>query len=193
MDTTKRLITVEYVDQINDLQVFCDKCADLGYKNNSSTVAMKLDWCSCIDGRFFLTYDDKEIVAVSGCHPLPQVDATTWRVLFRGANLVSNIFGLVSKSHMTSTGFFYHVLPQVAWAQAHGGKKFVITTNWSNPEIKSMEKSHRTFKLLERQGLVSCLVERIELFNTTQTVWQLDLDKYRQLRQEFIERNIDIK
>jgi len=94
---------------------------------------------------------------------------------------------------MTSTGFFYHVLPQVAWAQAHGGKKFVITTNWVNSEIKSMEKSHRTFKLLERQGLVSCLIDRIELFNTTQTVWQLNLDKYNQLRQEFIERNIDIK
>jgi len=193
MDTTKRLITVEYTDQITDLQVFCNKCADLGYKNNSSITAMKLDWCNSIDGKFFLTYDDKEIVAVSGCHPLPEVDAATWRILFRGVNLVNNIFGIVSKSHMTSAGFFYHVLPQVAWAQAHGGKKFVITTNWVNSEIKSMEKSHRTFKLLERQGLVSCLVEKMELFNTTQTVWQLNLDKYLQLRQEFIERNIDIK
>jgi hypothetical protein len=193
MDTTKRLTTIEYTDQVDDLDVFCQKCGELGYKNNDSVKAMKLDWCRRIGGQYFLTYDNKEIIAVSGCHPLPEVGATTWRLLFRGANLKNNIFGVMSKSHMTSTGFFYHMLPQVAWAQEHGGDQFVITTNWVNPEIKSMEKSHRTFKLLERQGLVSCLVEKMELFNTIQTVWQLNLSKYSQLRQEFIERNVDIK
>ena len=193
MDTTKRLTTIEYTDQTNDLEVFCDKCADLGYKNNSSVKSMKLDWCLNSGGKFFMTYRNEEIIALSGCHPLPEVGPATWRLLFRGVNLKNNIFGVMSKSHMTSTGFFYHVLPQVAWAQEHGGDQFVITTNWVNPEIKSMEKSHRTFKLLERQGLVSCLVEKMELFNTIQTVWQLNLSKYSQLRQEFIERNVDIK
>jgi hypothetical protein len=154
---------------------------------------MKLDWCRRINGEFFLTFDTDGLIAVSGCHPLPEVGTTTWRLLFRGVNLKNNIFNIVSKSHMTSTGFFYHVLPQIEWARAHGGDQFVITTNWANPEIPSMEKSHRIFKLLERQGLVTCLIEKINLFNTDQTVWQLNVDKYTELRTEFaVRNNIDI-
>jgi hypothetical protein len=175
-----------------DLEDFCFKCGQLGYHNNSSLTAMKLDWCIDNGGQVFLTYLDDTLIGLSGCHPLPQIGNDVFRLLFRGVELPEyrNLFGIVSKTHMASLPFYYHVPLGVEWGKKFNATKFVVTTNWSNPDgITSMSKSHRVFQLLEKQGLVSCLEENISLFNTEQSVWNLNLEKYFIARDGFKNRN----
>ena len=190
MESEKRLTTVAYGPKYeNDLRWFCQMCAKLGYINNTDFTKMKLDWCLETGGQFYLTYINNKLNAISGCHPLPEVGPTTYRMLFRGVNLDGNALQIVSKTHMNSVAFLLHIPRQIEWAKQHGADQFVITTNWVNPEIKSMEGSHRVMKLLERQGLVDCLIDKIELFYTTQTVWKINVKNYLEARTEFIKRH----
>ena len=76
-------------DLIPQLEVFCKKALILGYENNSSLKAMKYDWCK-EHGEFFCAIKDENIVAVAGCHPLPEVSENAWRILFRGCELPQN-------------------------------------------------------------------------------------------------------
>lgn len=193
MVSEKRLNTFQY-DQSHkiNLEKFCASCGNLGYYNNESLQAIKLDQCIDQGGQFFLTYLDDNLISISGCHPLPQIDSNTFRVLFRGVELPEyrNLFAITSKTHMTSLPFYYHLPLQIKWARQQGANKFVVTTNWSNPDgIKSMSKSHRVFQLLERQGMVSCLVNRMTLFNTEQSVWEINLEHYFLAREGFRARN----
>lgn len=193
MVSEKRLKTYQYEQAHRDnLEKFCKDCGNIGYHNNSSLQAIKLDWCIDQGGQFFLTYLDDYLIGISGCHPLPQVDSSVFRVLFRGVELPEhrNLFRITSKTHMTSLPFYYHLPLEVEWGKKQGASKFVVTTNWSNPDgIASMSKSHRVFQLLERQGMVSCLVERMTLFETDQSVWELNLDQYNTAREGFRTRN----
>jgi hypothetical protein len=191
MGAEKRLITTIYDrSQKEDLLKFCSSCDLAGYANNRSLQSMKLDWCLDLGGAFYTSRLENEIISVSGCHPLKEVGSDVYRILFRGAELpqYKNYHGIMSKTHMGSIPFFYHVPLQIKYGQEVGYKRFVITTNWTN-SISSMEKSHRVFNLLERQGLVTKLVDKMMLFYTEQSVWELDLDMYFKLRTEFKDRH----
>lgn len=189
MDAKERLITVPYAPEHKPaLEEFCIQCSKHGYKNNESLGAIRLDWCLSIGGQFFLTFLDDKIISISGCHPL----LDNYRVLFRGATLpeYQNIFGVPSKAHMGSIPFFSHMPLQMAWAESQQYTKHVVTTNWSNPDgITSMSHSHRVFQLLEKQGIVSCLYEKINIFNTDQSVWLMNKENYFNARNGFKDRN----
>lgn len=188
MDTNKRLKTVGYTDQhLGFVEEFCQQCKLVGYKNNESIEAMKLDWCLSQGGQFFLTYLDDRIISLSGCHPLSEVSKNTYRVLFRGATLpeYQNLTGAMSKTHMNSIPFFYHVPRQIKWAKQVDRDCIVVTTNYENTEIKSMSKSHRVFHSLAKQGIVNQLVEKMNLFYTEQAVWQINENEYFKHRSEY--------
>lgn len=188
MATKERLTTVFYGKEYRkDLEIFCERARDQGYKNNESLEAMRLDWCISNGGQFFLSYLGDKIISVSGCHPLYNV-GNYFRALFRGATLheYQNYYGVPSKAHMGSIPFYDHLPLQIAWAK----KDVVVTTNWDNPDgIVSMSGSHRVFKLLERQGLVSCIKEKVNLFNTDQSVWKINIDAYLTAREGYRIRN----
>ncbi len=188
MDSKERLKTVAYLPQYREhLIEFCNEAGQQGYKNNHSLEAMRLDWCINKGGQFFLSYLGDKIISVSGCHPLPEA-GDYFRVLFRGATLnqYQNYYGIPSKTHMGSIPFYDHLPLQLAWAN----RDAVVTTNWNNPDgIESMGHSHRVFKLLERQGLVTCLKEKINLFNTDQSIWKINTDAYYKARNGYKERN----
>ena len=76
-------------DLIPQLEVFCKEAEKLGYENNSSLKAMKYDWCK-ERGEYFCAIKNGKIVAVAGCHPLPEVNENAWRILFRGCELPQN-------------------------------------------------------------------------------------------------------
>lgn len=190
MDTKKRLTTVLYSNIHRPaLEKFCKSCQEQGYKNNQSLDAIKLEWCLDHGGQFFLTYLDDVIISISGCHPLPEVGTDVYRILFRGATLeqYQNHLGITSKTHMTSIPFYTHIPLAIDWVKRN--KRLVITTNWNNPTIVSMNKSHRVLGLLAKQGIVDCLIEKTELFYTEQTVWQLNTDRYLEARHQFKQRN----
>jgi hypothetical protein len=188
MDTKERLTTLAYQPEHRSALIeFCEHAGEQGYKNNRSLEAMRLDWCINTGGQFFVSFLGEKIVSVSGCHPLPEV-GDCFRVLFRGATLnqYQNYYGIPSKTHMGSIPFYDHLPLQISWAN----KDVVVTTNWNNPDgIVSMGHSHRVFKLLEKQGLVSCLTEKINLFNTDQAVWKINQAAYFKARTGYQERN----
>lgn len=192
MVAAERLTTVIFSDQYTDqVEKFCLSCREHGYKNNESIKAMKLDWCLDQGGQFFLTYFDDKIISLSGCHPLPQAGKDVYRILFRGITLpeYKNLQGALNKAHMNSIPFYNHIPEQVKWIKGLTDEpKLVITTNHAN-EITSMEKSHRVFKLLEKQQIVSCMHEHLSLFNTDQSVWLLNQDIYNQQRLNYTNRN----
>lgn len=192
MEITKRLTTKNYSDdQIELLEEFCNQCNLDGYQNNKSLDAIKLDWCLVSGGQFFLTYLDNKIISISGCHPLPEIDQFTYRIVFRGATLkqYQNIFNIISKTHMTSIPFLYHMPRQIEWAKGQGYTNFVITTNIDNENIPSMNKSHRVLTSLSKQGMVECIIENKTLFYSEQSVWKLNLEKINQARTEFKTRH----
>jgi hypothetical protein len=192
VETKKRLTTVLYSNSHKlSLEKFCRSCQEQGYKNNQSLDAIKLEWCLDQGGQFFLTYIDDIVVSVSGCHPLPEIGKDVYRILFRGATLrqYQNHLGVMSKTHMTSIPFYTHIPLAAEWVNSMNNKRLVITTNWNNPNIVSMNKSHNVLGLLAKQGIVSCLTEKINLFYTEQTAWQLNIDRYTTARNQFKQRN----
>lgn len=193
MESSQRLTTVAFsFDYIKVLEEFCKECSLVGYKNNDSIKSMKLEWCLKLGGQFFLTFFNDKLISLSGCHPLPEAGDNNYRILFRGATLpkYQNLHGTLSKTHMNSTPFYYHVPKQIDWALSKGYSNYVITTNHKNKDgIESMNKSHRVFKLLEKQNIVSCLHENLWLFNTEQSVWSLNIDNYFIARNNFQTRN----
>jgi len=196
MEINKRLTTVGYTERhLGFVEEFCKECQASGYKNNESVEAMKLEWCLSRGGQFFLTYLDDRIISLSGCHPLKEVGENVYRVLFRGATLpeYQNILGIMSKTHMNSTPFYYHLPRQVSWATASNYETFVVTTNHNNQDgIETMSKSHRVFQLLEKQGIVDCIHKNLKLFYTDQSVWKINLEKYNFARQSFKNRQNEL-
>ena len=91
------MITVTTItkDLIPSLEKFCKKAKALGYENNSSLKEMRFektkDW-----GEYFCAIENDEMIAVAGCHPLPEVSKAGWRILFRGCELprTNNFKGL---------------------------------------------------------------------------------------------------
>lgn len=196
MEINKGLTTVGYTDRhLGFVEEFCKGCQTAGYKNNESLEAMKLEWCLSRGGQFFLTYFNDRIISLSGCHPLKELGENVYRVLFRGATLpeYQNILGIMSKTHMNSTPFYYHLPRQVNWAKASNYETFVVTTNHNNQDgIESMSKSHRVFQLLEKQGIVDCMHRNFKLFYTDQSVWKINLDQYNTARQAFTNRQNEL-
>ena len=81
------MIITPIIDElIPELEVFCKKAKELKYENNSSLKAMKFDWCK-EHGEYFCAIKGNDIVAVAGCHPLPEVASDAWRIMFRGCEL----------------------------------------------------------------------------------------------------------
>ena len=193
MESNQGLTTVEFTsDQISAVEEFCRACELVGYKNNDSVKSMRLDWCLNLGGQFFLTYLNDKIISLSGCHPLPEAGEHVYRILFRGATLpeYQNLHRTLSKTHMNSIPFYYHVPCQILWASSAGYTDYAITTNHNNKDdIQSMNKSHRVFKLLEKQHMVTCLHENLWLFNNAQSVWSVNVDNYNTARNNFKERN----
>lgn len=192
MFSPESLVSVEFSNNyLTDLEKFCKACDAYGYVNNASLNAMKVNWCLENQGQFFLTFFKNTLISVSGCHPLPEAGPNCYRALFRGVTLpeYQNLFKVMSKTHMSSIPFFNHLPLQIAWAISKGYEDIVITTNYDNSKIESMNRSHKVFQSLEKQNIVTCLHRKINIFNTDQSVWKVNQDRYFKIRQEFRDRH----
>jgi hypothetical protein len=158
----------------NKLQVFCDKCNNLGYTNNASFKAMKLEWCKDW-GEYYCAIEDEEIIAVGGCHPLPEVDKNGWRINFRGCELpnTSPYKGL-SKGNWTSITWRDFVPVYIKNCPTN---KLYITTNISNEHSGKALRNHKIHILLEKQNMVSKVCDMV-LYYTDQIVWKLNIDEF---------------
>ena len=60
-----------------------------------------------------------------------------------------------------------------------------ITTNIKHDASGKMNKTHRLFKNLDKLGMVKHYKD-MELYNTEQSVWKLDIDKYKEVRSDVV-------
>ena len=166
-------------DNLDRLREFCNKCAELGYQNNSSFKAMKLDWCK-EHGEYWCAIKDDKIVAVAGCHPLPEVGPNAWRILFRGCELPQNdTFKGLGKGDWNSITQREFIPVMIDWCPSN---ELYITTNIDHEHSNGKaSRNHRLMELLARQRILDKHSDMM-LYYTKQTVWKLNIDEYTRRR-----------
>ena len=162
---------------LSELTGFCKKCYDLGYKNNSSLKEMRWEktkeW-----GDYWGAWHNNSLIAVAGAHPLPEIAENAIRVLFRGCQLYSPYVGL-SPTHMNSVPF-RDILPYQI--DKYIDNDLYITTNIHKDNSGKMHRTHKVMQLLFKKGIVDLYIEDMIIYNTNQSVWKLNKDRYFEIR-----------
>lgn len=173
------IITAITDDLIPKLETFCTKAKALGYENNSSLKAMKYDWCK-EQGEYFCAIKDEEIVAVAGCHPLPEVSENGWRILFRGCELPQqDVFTGLGKGDWNSITQ-REVIPR--FINYCPTDELYITTNIRHEHSNGKAaRNHRLMGLLAKQKILDKHSDMV-LYYTEQTVWRLNIQEYTRRR-----------
>jgi hypothetical protein len=172
-------ITTINDDHIPLLENFCKKAKELGYENNSSLAAMKYDWCK-EHGEYFCAIKNDSIVAVAGCHPLPEVSPTGWRILFRGCELPqTDTFRGLGKGDWNSITQ-REIIPR--FIDFCPTDELFITTNIYHEHSNGKSaRNHKLMGLLARQGILDKHTD-MTLYYTEQTVWKLNVKEYTRRR-----------
>lgn len=167
------------------VEEFCNSCKALGYVNNASIEAMKLDKEDCY---FFLGLDNDKIFTLAGVHKLPEVDDRAWRCLFRGAQLPGytpqwsmDIF----KSGIHFSQLLYrqinHILDLDPLAE------FYISTNISSVTgAKSSRLNSIMMPRIAKMGVWNLHLENFMLYNVPQNLWKINVDRYMELREQWL-------
>ena len=172
------------IEIINDnlkpkLRSFCQKAEALGYENNSSLDAMKFDWCQEI-GKWLCAIENDEIIAVAGCHPLPEVSKNAWRIMFRGCELPKkdNFKGLGKGDWNSITQ--REMIPRfIDWCPSN--QLYITTNTYHEHSNGKAARNHRLMGLLAKQKILDKHSEMM-LYYTEQTVWKLNIEEYTRRR-----------
>jgi hypothetical protein len=180
---------------LDKLQEFCDRCAILGWKNNATFSAIKLERLEMPYGKFFIGYDhSKDIIFnLAGVHHLPEIAPNAWRCLFRGAQLPGySLTGSLTKN-IFKTGYqLSYILPmQMEFIKQYDSTaEFYMTTNNQTTVVDTAGKSKRMdivmSKTLAASKVIDKFAENFELFYTQQTVWKINVEEYYSQRARFI-------
>ena len=166
------------------LEIFCQQAKDIGYENNTSLEAMKFNWCNDW-GKWFCAIKNNKIIAVGGCHPLPEVSPDAWRILFRGCELPNKDThkGLSRYNWYSIT--WREFIPQfIKWCPS---KELYITTNIDNEHSNGKAtRNHKLMGLLAKQNILDKHNDMV-LYYTEQTVWKLNISEYTRRRKELDE------
>ena len=170
------IITPINDELIPELEMFCKKCYHLGYTNNASIEAMRYDWCK-ENGEYFCAIKDDDIIAVAGCHTLPEVDDNGWRILFRGCELpgASPYKGLNKGdwNSITQRDFIPKFIDYIP------SEDLYISTNISNEHSGKALRNHKIMNILAKQkdAYIDNMGDMV-LNQTQQTIWKLNIDQY---------------
>ncbi len=174
------MIIVPLIDElIPELEIFCDKAKELGYTNNSSLKAMKYEWCK-EQGEYFCAIRDDDIIAVAGCHPLPEVGPNAWRIMFRGCELPqTDTFKGLGKGDWNSITQREMIPRFIEWCPSD---ELYLTTNTDHEHSNGKaSRNHRLMGLLAKQGILD-YNGRMILYQTEQALWKLNIDEYTNRR-----------
>ena len=171
-----KIITDELVPA---LELFCKKATQFKYENNSSLKAMKFDWCK-EQGEYFCAIKDNEIVAVAGCHPLPEVNSNAWRILFRGCELpMQDTFRGLGKGDWNSITQREMIPKFIEYCPTD--ELYITTNTYHEHSNGKAARNHKLMGLLDRQGILDKHSEMM-LYYTEQTVWKLNIEEYTRRR-----------
>jgi len=172
-------------DLISRLEIFCRKARALGYTNNASLKRMKYDWCK-ENGEYFCAIKGNDIIAVAGCHKCPEIHEGAWRILFRGCELpgTSPYKGLNKGdwNSITQRDFIPKFIDYIP------SKELYISTNISNEHSGKALRNHKIMSILANQkdAYLNYICD-MTLFETEQTIWQLNIGKYLERRSKLNE------
>lgn len=172
-------------DHTSLLTKFCRAADAAGYINNGSLPAMKFLGKYDLEApaTFWGIEFNGTLISVSGCH----VSNGSMRCLFRSATLpeFDSVVPGLSKNHMNSLPFSVMLIHQIALGLESGITEFYITTSSGEHDASGkMKRTHRAMQLLARTGLVSYLKDEI-VYNTEQSLWNIDLEKYLRALESF--------
>ena len=171
-----KIITDELVPA---LELFCKKAKQLKYENNSSLKAMKFDWCK-EHGEYFCAIKDNEIVAVAGCHPLPEVNPNAWRIMFRGCELpMQDTFRGLGKGDWNSITQREMIPKFIEYCPTDD--LYITTNTYHEHSNGKAARNHKLMGLLARQRILDKYSEMM-LYYTEQTVWKLNIQEYTSRR-----------
>lgn len=166
------------------LRVFCDSCKQLGFTNNQSFEAMKVEKTVMPYGQYFIGVDTDKIFTVSGVHQFPEINENSWRCNFRGAQLPGyNSFGknpFISQIHFAYLMYYQIVLIK----STISNPEFYVTTNLEGG-VDSHRMNNVFMPYVAKMGIWE-LVETKEIYNTMQHVWKINVDEYLRQRRNHI-------
>jgi hypothetical protein len=176
---------VKYSDEyLPELAIFCARCRDLGWKNNETIEAMKLDDPNI---QFWLIFVDGVVASVSGAQELFASNADSiiqdkdFRLFFRSATLPEHYNAMPFNRYMGHNLYVKQLAqPQRRWCFARGAKRLMLTTNTSNVGSPMMDKIARITRLNEvryckKRGIPPMWDElgTCTLFYTEQVIFKL--------------------
>lgn len=167
------------------LEIFCNECKKLGWKNNDSIASIKLDKMVMPYGQYFIAVDGDKIYSFAGVHQLPELGQNAWRCLFRGAQLPGYTPTWSMNFFKSGIHFNYFLYEQIKFVQQiNPDAEFYISTNVDNPDAGSSSRLNKIMMpRLARLGYVDLARENFVLYNTVQNVWKVNLTNYLKARQ----------
>jgi hypothetical protein len=166
------------------LAEFCSACSLLGYENNASFEAMKLD-----KAYFFIALDGNKIVSVAGVHKLPEVNEHAWRCLFRGAQLPGYAPAWSMDIFKSGIHFSQFLYRQIKLAQDIDPQaEFYVSTNVkADTGAKSSRMNDIMMPRIAKRGIWNLHLENFELYHVPQNLWKINVDIYLELRAQYLE------
>jgi len=177
-------LTTRPLDKSSDLVAlkrFCNQCRDLGWRNNESFLAMKLDEMELPWGQYWVAVTpDNHIVSVAGVHKLPEIGVNAYRCLFRGAQLPGYSPEFSTNLFNMGIHYAYFLYQQIVFIQnVNPLAEFYITTNVSSDTGASSSRMNNLIMPRQaRLGVWSLAHANFMLYNIVQNVWQVDVAEY---------------
>lgn len=173
-----QIIKIDVEKHQDLLAEFCLTCQQLNYNNNTGLDKLKLQGPSDLPNLpvYWALTRNNRIHSLSGCFKINDTDS---RCLFRSATVekFSPVKSL-SKTHMNSVPFSLLLPCQIFYGLEQGCENFFITTSNSDHDASGrMNRTHRALILLSKLDIVE-FVKNDFLFNTSQTVWKINLNNY---------------
>lgn len=164
------------------LKIFCNACDKLGWENNNSFNALKLDKLKPPYGQYWIALEKSSntIFSIAGVQYLPEIHESAWRLLFRGAQLPGYTPRAGINLWKSGIQFSYFINEQVLWTKSNYFEpEFFITTNSDNKKAgKSTKMGKIMMPRLCRLGYFQLYKSNIELYSTLQDIWKLHTEKY---------------
>lgn len=157
----------------SDLTNFCCQAELDGLENNSSIDKLKLR----NNYALFLIYYHNKIISMSYVQNLNEYYPDTWRCFTRTATLKEyrSKFIPFNRNLISAAGInSYSLIHQVEYAQTHGAKQIIFTTNSNGNGYSGSNKMNSfLFKIVKDDPRFSFLEEK-EIYYTKQSVWRLN-------------------
>lgn len=160
------------------IEEFCTESDSRGFNNNSNLKTMKYHWCLEQGGKWFGTFKQEKIISLSGIHPF--LDG--WRAMFRGAQHEGRRIGL-NRYQMTSYSLHSQLPQEIEYVENISGRgiPIYVTTNINHDASGNAGRVHKLFVELSKLGVFDHCGDH-EIFNTLQSVWKLNREKYYDVR-----------